>query len=155
MPTLDRNGLCSYLEQMTNRRRISWLTSMRDMRHDRVARALVREERLRATAGLQEPQDLTSWRGQSGRRYVVGVHSPSEPDIAEASDAVLIAVERTDDGAAKVLDVTAPGSLARRQRLAWLSTMRTRGVTEMHVHRLAADEAERRAIVADLLGSPL
>lgn len=127
---------------------------MRDMRHDRVTRALVREERLRATAGLRESQDLTSWRGQSGRRYVVGVHSPSEPEIVEATDAVLIAVERTGDGTARVVGVTAPGSLTARQRLAWLSTMRGRGVTEMHVHRLAANEAERSAVVADLVGGP-
>lgn len=126
---------------------------MRDMRHDRVARALVREERLRATAGLREPASLTSWRGKSGRRYVVGVHAPGELDMVDAADAVLIAVQRDEDGTARVLDVAAPGSLTGRQRLTWLSTMRARGVTEMHVHRLAENEAERRAVVADLAGT--
>jgi hypothetical protein len=29
--------------------------------------------------------------------------------------------------------------------------MRARGATEMHVHRLAASDEERRAVVADLL----
>ena len=127
---------------------------MRDMRHDRLARALVREERLRATAGLREPPALTSWRGRSGRRYVVAVHAPTEGDLAEATDAVLIAVQRGRDGAAELLDVAAPGSLnSERQRRSWLSSVRARGATELHVHRLAESEAERRAVVADLVGS--
>jgi hypothetical protein len=139
---------------MRNRRQLSWLTSMRDMRHDRISRAIVREERLRATAGLREPPALTSWRGRSGRRYVVGVHAASEPDIAEVMDAVLIAVQRSGDGTAEVVDVAAPGSLtSKRQRQSWLSTMQARGATELHVHRLAESEAERRAVVADLLAA--
>lgn len=136
---------------MSNRRKLSWLTSMRDMRHDRITRAMVREERLRATAGLREQPALTSWRGKSGRRYVVGVHPASEPDIAELTDAVLIAVHRAGDGTAEVLDVAAPGGLSsHRERMRWLTRMRSRGATELHVHRLAESEAERRAVVADL-----
>jgi hypothetical protein len=125
---------------------------MRDMRHERIARAIVREERLRATAGLREPPALTSWRGKSGRRYVVGIHPASEADIADVTDAVLIAVQRLDDGTAEVLDVAAPGPRSSaRQRSRWLATMRSRGATELHVHRLAESEAERRAVVADLV----
>jgi hypothetical protein len=136
---------------MSNRRKLSWLTSMRDMRHDRRTRALVREERLRATAGLREPPALTSWRGKSGRRYVVGIHPASEAEVAELSDAVLIAVQRGGDGTAQVLDVAAPGALrSKRQRLNWLASMRSRGVTELHVHRLAATDAERREVADDL-----
>jgi hypothetical protein len=137
---------------MSNRRKLSWLTSMRDMRHERIARAIVREERLRATAGLREPPALTSWRGKSGRRYVVGIHPASEADIADVTDAVLIAVHRLGDGTAEVLDVAAPGPRSSaRQRSRWLATMRSRGATELHVHRLAESEAERRAVVADLV----
>ncbi len=147
---------------MSNRRKLSWLTSMRDMRHDRMTRALIREERLRATAGLREPPALTSWRGKSGRRYVVGIHPANEAEVAEISDAVLIAVQRGGDGTAQVLDVAAPAELrSKRQRLTWLASMRSRGVTELHVHRLAETDAERRAVAADLavsaptaLGSP-
>ena len=136
---------------MSNRRKLSWLTSMRDMRHDRITRAMVREERLRATAGLREPPALTSWRGKSGRRYVVGIHPASETEIADLTDAVLIAVQRAGDGTAEVLDVAAPGPrTSPRQRLRWLASMRSRGATELHVHRLAESEAERRAVVADL-----
>lgn len=129
---------------------------MRDMRHDRIARALVREERLRATAGLREQPALTSWRGKSGRRYVVGIHPANEPDIADVTDAVLIAVQRSGDGTAEVLDVAAPGALtSRRQRQRWVSRMRDRGATELHIHRLAESESDRLAVVADLaLGAP-
>ena len=123
---------------------------MRDMRDDRITRALVREERLRATAGLREPLALTSWRGKSGRRYVGGVHPANEPDLVDAADAVLIAVRRDEDGTAEVVDVAAPGSFTGRQRLTWVSAARARGATEMHVHRLAENEADRRAVVADL-----
>jgi hypothetical protein len=135
---------------MTNKRRLSWLTSMRDMRHDRLGRVMVREERLRATAGLREPLGLTSWRGRSGRRYVVGIHPATEAEIVEASGSVLIAVRRTADGTAEVIEVAAPGSFNRRQRLDWLSTVQAKGATEIHVHRLAENESERRAVVADL-----
>ena len=129
---------------------------MRYMRHDRIARALGREERLRATAGLREQPALTSWRGKSGRRYVVGIHPANEPDIADVTDAVLIAVQRSGDGTAEVLDVAAPGALtSRRQRQRWVSRMRDRGATELHIHRLAESESDRLAVVADLaLGAP-
>ncbi|NNM71363.1 hypothetical protein HJG44_03000 [Enterovirga sp. DB1703] len=126
------------------------------MRHERIMRAVIREERLRATAGLREPPALTSWRGRSGRRYVVGIHPANEAEVADLSDAVLIAVQRGEDGRAEMLDVLAPEARSsRRQRLRWLSAMRSRGATELHVHRLAESEAERRAVAADLaVGSP-
>lgn len=128
---------------------------MRDLRGDRTAKAGIREERLRATAGLRRPETvegvLTSWRGSSGRRYVVGVHPSSEPAIADVTDAVVIAVQRSGDGTAALLDVSAPSSgTSRRARLRWLSRMRARGATEMHVHLLAEDEGERSAVVDDL-----
>ena len=55
---------------------------------------MIREERLRSTAALRHALPLTSWRGRSGRRYVVGVHACGEPDLADVTDAVVIAVER-------------------------------------------------------------
>jgi hypothetical protein len=128
------------------------MRDMRDMGADRSRRASVREERLRATAGLREASALTSWRGLSGRRYVADVHALGEAEITQLTDAVLIAVERTSDGTAKVLDVAAPGAQTPlRARSGWLSRMRARGATEMHVHRLAMSDEERRAVVADLL----
>ena len=127
---------------------------MRDLRSDRARRAGVREERLRSTAGLANATSLltlSAWRGRSGRRYVVGVHPLHEADLADVTDAVLIAVGRDGDGVARVIDVAAAGTQAReRQRLAWMSTVRTRGATEMHVHRLAQGDDERHAILDDL-----
>lgn len=114
-------------------------------------RAGVREERLRATTGVRQAATMSSWRGASGRRYVVGVQAGVTADAADLDAAVLIAVRRSGDGIASVVDVVAPepGS-TRRARLRWLALMRTRGATEMHVHLLAEDEAERDAIRRDL-----
>lgn len=111
----------------------------------------MREERLRATAGLSASPALSSWRGHSGRRYVVGIHPLSEADLLDVTEAVLIAVHRDRDGVARVVDVAVAGAKPReRQRLSWMSSARDRGATEMHVHRLAEGDEERRAIVEDL-----
>ena len=114
-------------------------------------RAGVREERLRSTTGLKQAAPMTSWRGASGRRYVVGVQAGIKADVVDMDGAVLIAVRRTDDGTASVIDVAAPApGTTRRSRLRWLALMRTRGATEMHVHLLAEDEAARDAVRRDL-----
>ena len=111
----------------------------------------MREERLRATAGLRGALDLSSWRGRSGRRYVVGVHPLSEREILDVMDAVVIAVGRDGEGVARVVDVVAAGSDVRaRARRSWMSQVRASGATEMHVHRLASGTAERSAIIGDL-----
>lgn len=116
-------------------------------------RAGVREERLRSTTGLRQAAPMTSWRGASGRRYVVGIQPDLGAAAAEMDGAVLIAVQRAGDGTASVVDVAIaePGS-TRRSRLRWLALMRTRGATELHVHLLAEDEAERAAVRRDLAG---
>ncbi len=96
---------------------------------------------------------MTSWRGLSGRRYVVGVHAIDPAVLEDVTDAVVIAVERSGDGTARVVDVAAPcAATSRRSRMRWLALMRTRGATEMHVHLLAEDEAERAAVMRDLAG---
>ena len=125
---------------------------MRDLRNERVRRAGVREERLRATAGLRQGAlNLSSWRGRSGRRYVVGVHPLSETDLLDVTDAIVIAVRRDEQGVASLIDIAAAGPRPRdRLRKSWMSTVRSRGATEMHVHRLAEDDASRRAIIEDL-----
>ena len=111
----------------------------------------MREERLRATAGLRGSLDLSSWRGRSGRRYVVGVHPLAEADIQDVVDAVLIAVRRDGDGVARVVDVATVGSDPKPGvRARWTAAMRARGATEMHIHRLADSDGERRAIIDDL-----
>jgi hypothetical protein len=127
------------------------LNAMRDARSERARRAGVREERLRVTAGLTVQLRLSAWLGRSGRRYVVGVHPLADAELSDVTEAVLIAVRRDGDGTARVVDVATAGALPR-ERLArlWLSAVRACGATEMHVHRLARDEGERRAVIADL-----
>ena len=62
---------------------------MRDLRRERTRRAGVREERLRSTAGVRQASlPLSSWRGRSGRRYVVGIHPLDEAHVIEVTDAV-------------------------------------------------------------------
>ncbi|WP_240540033.1 hypothetical protein [Salinarimonas soli] len=136
---------------MQNTHIIDGRVAMRDGRGERARRAAVREERLRVTAGVSVPLRLSAWRGRSGQRYVVGVHALAEADLSDVTEAVLIAVCREGDGTARVVDVAAAGALPR-ERLAssWMSAVRACGATEMHVHRLARDEAERSAVIADL-----
>jgi hypothetical protein len=125
---------------------------MRDLRNERARRASVREERLRATAGLRQSSlTLSSWRGRSGRRYIVGVHPLQEPDILEVTEAVMIAVKRDQDGTAHVIDIATAGSRPSQDaRTRWMSTVQAQGATELHVHRLADTDQERRAVIADL-----
>ena len=130
---------------------------MRDLRGERAPRAGVREERLRATSGLRQAEalsgSLSSWRGLSGRRYVVGVHAIDPQVLGDVTEAVVIAVERAGDGTARLLDVATPGAATTRgSRLRWLARMRCRGATEMHVHLLAEDEQDRNAVRRDLAG---
>ena len=117
----------------------------------------MREERLRTTAGLRGSPALalSAWRGRSGRRYVVGVHELGEPDFGEMGEAVVIAVRRDEAGIALPVSVAASGHSPReRLHRNWLARARQGGATEMHVHRLAESEDERRAIVADLDAEP-
>jgi hypothetical protein len=125
---------------------------MRDLRHERARRAGVREERLRATAGLRQASlALSSWRGRSGRRYIVGVHPLVEAEILEVTDAIILAVSRDADGTAHVIDIATAGSRpSGAARTRWMARVRERGATEMHVHRLADGDRERRAIIEDL-----
>lgn len=119
----------------------------RSTREERAERARVREERLRATAGIEGVAALSSWRGLSGRRYVVGIVPCAGLDDADLDGGVMIAVRRDPTGLARVVDV----ACAERARTEWLSAMIASGAEEIHMHRLAADEAARRAVAADLM----
>jgi hypothetical protein len=111
----------------------------------------VREERLRATASLHSSPALTSWRGRSGRRYIVGIHPLTETEVLSVMNAVILAVHRDETGTARVIDVaTASSHPSEQARTRWVAKVTARGATEMHVHRLADSEVQRRAIVEDL-----
>jgi hypothetical protein len=123
---------------------------MRVLRHARTRNAGIREERLRAAGGPEAPA-LSAWRGTSGRRYVVRVHPAATADLADVSNAVIMAVRRGADDLAQILEIVTAGdrpSASARSR--WVRAMQERGATELHVHRLAGNEAQRRAIIDDL-----
>jgi hypothetical protein len=125
--------------------------AMRDLRQDRTRRADVREESLRATAGLYSAPALSSWRGRSGRRYIVGIHPFTETEVLSVTNAVILAVRRDEAGTAQVVDVATAGSHPSEQaRARWFTKVQARGATEMHVHRLADSDTRRKAIVEDL-----
>ena len=111
------------------------------------------EARLRPVASLRGTPavPLSAWRGRSSRRYVVGVHDMAEPDLTEMGDAVVIAVRRDGAGIAQPVCVATSGESPReRLKRGWLAHVARRGATEMHVHRLAQTEDERRAVLEDL-----
>jgi hypothetical protein len=135
---------------MRNKRRIVWAASMRNLREGEAPDG-VREERLRATSGLLRGLDLTSWRGRSGRRYVVGVHPLTEGELFDVTEAVILAVRRAADGVARLVEAAAAGPELRPQaRRLWIARAKAKGGNELHIHRLAAGASERAAIVADL-----
>ena len=70
-----------------NRPTLPWSAAMHELRKRQLFGAMVREERLRATLGLPGEADLTSWRGRSGRRYVVGTQRLWENDERGERDA--------------------------------------------------------------------
>lgn len=112
---------------------------------------------LRVTSDLAHPAAMTAWRGLSGRRYVASVQPLAEVEIDTVAFGMAIAVRRSPDGIARAMDVMAlsranvPGEAA-----SWLARMRTRGASELHVHRLderkSERDSERRAVLADLGG---
>src|SRR3712207_3566377 len=107
---------------MANRRTFSWSAALRDLRNERTRRASVREERLKAAASVRGAVHLSSWRGRSGRRYVVGIHPLGGTDGLDATDAVLIAVKRDEDGFAHLIDAMAAGPKPRDpKRTAWIA----------------------------------
>ena len=125
--------------------------AMRQSSDQPVPRRGVREERLRSAAGLRHASlILSSWRGRSGRRYVVGIHPLAAADLRELTDTVLLAVKRDADGTAHVVDVAAGPAAEDVGPATWVSAVEAQGATEMHVHRLAATEEERHAALVDL-----
>lgn len=132
-------------------RRLSWSAALRDLKADRATRQPIREERLRSTTGLRGSPalPLSAWRGRSGRRYVVGVHTLSGLLHDDVGACVVIAARRGDIGPAVIVDVAAFEPVSASLAL-FLRGARLGGATEAHVFRLAETAAERAAIVDDL-----
>jgi hypothetical protein len=105
---------------------------------------------------------LSSWRGLSGRRYVVSrrpwLRQPAPGDEQASCEplpeaAVMLAVHRDGLDRATLLGVMASEPEDGDCVLAWFAAMTMRGARELHVHLLAEDAAARRAVCADLAGS--
>lgn len=82
---------------------------------------------------------FTSWRGLSGRRYIVSVYHPAS--VPDYGDAVLIAVGRDRQGGRRILAV----GTGSPEPLAAIA-----GCVEIHVHLLARDVGEKAQLLADL-----
>lgn len=135
------------------RRTIDWSATLRDLKGDRVTRSEVREERLKSTSGLRSSPaiPLSAWRGRSGRRYVVGVHSVSLDALdGSGPNDCLIFVSRSEHGTAAIVGFCSelPGATSARFEI--LRDAVREGAAEIHVHRLCEDQDERRALVLDL-----
>lgn len=111
-----------------------------------MVRREIREERLKTQRC--SVLDLSAWRGQSGRRYVVAVYTLAQArSDVDAPGAVLIGVRRRWNGVACIVWVGWRGTMAEAVELAAAD-----GATEIHAHRLADSDADREAIVEDLVG---
>ncbi|MBU3730056.1 MAG: hypothetical protein FGM26_00750 [Beijerinckiaceae bacterium] len=82
---------------------------------------------------------FTSWRGLSGRRYIVSVYHPAS--VPDYGDAVLIAVGRNRHGGRRILAV----GTGSPEPLAAIA-----GCDEIHVHLLARDVGDKARLLADL-----
>lgn len=93
-----------------------------------------------------------AWFGRSGRRYIVSVHALDGADPAcEYDGALLFAVRRDAGGRSMLLegrDSGEAGAAGRNER--WITAMRQRGATELHVHLLARDPVARQRTLLDL-----
>ncbi|MCJ2143719.1 hypothetical protein [Methylobacterium sp. E-066] len=130
---------------MSSNRRVAWAAALDQARGNRMTRRPIREERLR---GKDSPAiALSAWRGQSGRRYVVAVYTLTQAREVDAPGAIILGVRRGDGGLARIVGAGWRGTMAEAIELAAAD-----GATEMHAHRLADTDAEREAIVEDLVG---
>ena len=138
---------------MSNRT-ISWAAALRELKADRAIRSPVREERLRASAGLRgtPPLAMSVWRGHSSRRYVVVVQPLDTPDPVAEHPAVVLAIARDERGQAAIIAARACDA-GDSGLLGWLAACAGLGARELHAYRLAETAPERAAVVADLTGS--
>lgn len=127
------------------RRVLSWGQALIDIRADRAVPPEIREERLHVH-GLARPMalSLSSWRGRSGRRYVVTVHPIAEASTLAGACLVGLAVTRDAEGRAAIAEVRTRLALSRLDRAAQA------GLTEFHVYRLAENGRQQHAAVMDL-----
>jgi hypothetical protein len=104
-------------------------------------------------AGSSAADRFRAWTGRSGRRYVFSVYriEAGLDRIPTEAAAVVIAVERVGGGARRLLWADHTGGCAKTfMRGERVTALLRQAGFEIHLHLLAADEAERRSIVSDL-----
>lgn len=135
----------------------SWHAALRDLKSDRQTREPIRQERLRSrmSALCFDSKPLCAWRGRSGRRYVVviftrtGLAAELTQMPSALSQAVILAVRNTPSQGTSSI-VAASEGLEGPAAESWIASLARIGIDEFHVHRLAAAQADRQAILLDL-----
>jgi hypothetical protein len=123
----------------------------------RVGRALppARNSALASLAGDALAERFHAWHGASGRRYVFTIFrvTPAEPDsgLPDFAEAVVIAVASKSDGSRRRVSLcqveTGANPYARES---FVFEALAGGACEWHVHLLAIEVAQRRALIADI-----
>lgn len=98
------------------------------------------------------------WRGHSGRRYVFSVYKADPKGgfagMPRYADAVVIAVQRSDTGARRIVRLGETGGLPELTIDSHGGFAASGTADELHVHLLASGVAERAAVLDDLGGEP-
>lgn len=119
---------------------------------DDAGRGAGRETLLPGLAGTSMAERFRAWTGASERRYVFSVFPLDDGgSLPGDGPAVVIAVDRRPDGKRVPLWIEDTGSRPQdffgSERIGLLAA---KGRCELHLHFLAADAAERQAVVTDL-----
>lgn len=110
---------------------------------------------LRSLAGETLASRFHAWRGASGRRYICSVFSVEadalDVGLPDFVDAIAMAVAREPDGSRRrislFLNEATSDPAARR---AFVAEALAKGAIEWHIHLLAVDGWQRRAVATDI-----
>jgi hypothetical protein len=110
---------------------------------------------LRSLAGGSLASRYHGWRGTSGRRYVCSVFpiDQTEPDLGlpDYTDVIILAVARGEDGGRCCVSLLLKGTttdLVTQQH--FIRAALAAGAVVWHIHLLAADAQQRRAVARDI-----
>ena len=110
---------------------------------------------LESLAGEALASRFHAWRGASGRRYVCSVF-PAEANAPDAGlpdfvDAIAIAVARQPDGSRRRISLCLNEATSDpASRNAFIVEALSKGAIEWHIHLLAVDGWQRRAVATDI-----
>jgi hypothetical protein len=113
-----------------------------------------RNEALQSLAGGPLAGRFHAWRGGSGQRYVCSVFPVNaEPDagLPDFCDTVVIAATRTSDGLRRPVGLCQcePGANSYARECFIIEALAA-GASEWHIHLLATEMKQRRAVIADI-----